>query len=302
MIDLYLITGFLGSGKTTFLKNFIRMLSDKRMHLIINEFGKEGIDGTLLKEAGAVIDEINNGSIFCSCRLDKFEEVLESAVEQSPEVIIVEASGLSNPANVHKILGDGRFGSVNFKGCICIVDAKRFRKVYKTALVCKKQLGVSDAVILNKTDIADDSEIEETKRLISAQRPDIPIYSTSFGKIKKEWLEALKDPGNREEDKSIQVRDITMRDFVVCIRPEFPLEAFKKFLAMFIEDTYRVKGFVSLQGQNYLVDCVSNLLSVEPYSGEVTALNKLVVLSGNGLPAGRSLKKAKKWYEQYIVE
>lgn len=69
MSKLYLITGFLGAGKTTFLKNFINELSDYRLHLIINEFGKEGVDGELLRELGTALDEINNGSIFCSCRL-----------------------------------------------------------------------------------------------------------------------------------------------------------------------------------------------------------------------------------------
>ena len=68
MTELYLITGFLGAGKTTFLKNFIRMFDGRRLHLIINEFGREGVDGTLLREVGAAMDEINNGSIFCTCR------------------------------------------------------------------------------------------------------------------------------------------------------------------------------------------------------------------------------------------
>ena len=67
MSRLYLITGFLGAGKTTFLKQFMKQFSSERMHIIVNEFGKEGIDGELLSELGIALDEINNGSIFCSC-------------------------------------------------------------------------------------------------------------------------------------------------------------------------------------------------------------------------------------------
>ena len=74
------------------------------MHIIVNEFGKEGIDGELLSELGIALDEINNGSIFCSCRLDKFENVLQQVLQEKPDVIIVEASGLSDPTNVKKIL------------------------------------------------------------------------------------------------------------------------------------------------------------------------------------------------------
>lgn len=104
MSRLYLITGFLGAGKTTFLKQFMKQFSSERMHIIVNEFGKEGIDGELLSELGIALDEINNGSIFCSCRLDKFENVLQQVLQEKPDVIIVEASGLSDPTNVKKIL------------------------------------------------------------------------------------------------------------------------------------------------------------------------------------------------------
>ena len=56
---LYLITGFLGAGKTTFIKQFLRLFSEQRVELIINEFGKEGVDGTLLRTYGAMMSGIN---------------------------------------------------------------------------------------------------------------------------------------------------------------------------------------------------------------------------------------------------
>ena len=88
MVKLYLITGFLGAGKTTLLKNLIKQLSGVRLKIIVNEFGREGIDGALLRETGAEVEEINSGSIFCSCRLDKFEEMLKKVIAQSPELIL----------------------------------------------------------------------------------------------------------------------------------------------------------------------------------------------------------------------
>ena len=130
MSRLYLITGFLGAGKTTFLKQFMKQFSSERMHIIVNEFGKEGIDGELLSELGIALDEINNGSIFCSCRLDKFENVL----------IIVEASGLSDPTNVKKILNQReKFPGLEYMGCVCLLDARQFPKVYETAVVVKNR-------------------------------------------------------------------------------------------------------------------------------------------------------------------
>ena len=87
------------------------------MHIIVNEFGKEGIDGELLSELGIALDEINNGSIFCSCRLDKFENVLQQVLQEKPDVIIVEASGLSDPTNVKKILNQReKFPGLEYNG------------------------------------------------------------------------------------------------------------------------------------------------------------------------------------------
>ena len=61
MSRLYLITGFLGAGKTTFLKSFIRLFEGQRIQLIVNEFGREGVDGALLAELGAYLKEIAGG-------------------------------------------------------------------------------------------------------------------------------------------------------------------------------------------------------------------------------------------------
>lgn len=139
MSRLYLITGFLGAGKTTFLKQFMKQFSSERMHIIVNEFGKEGIDGELLSELGIALDEINNGSIFCSCRLDKFKNVLQQVLQEKPDVIIVEASGLSDPTNVKKILNQReKFPGLEYMGCVCLLDARQFPKVYETAVVVKK--------------------------------------------------------------------------------------------------------------------------------------------------------------------
>ena len=68
MTEVYLITGFLGAGKTCFVKNMVKALPHETMDIIVNEFGREGIDGALLHKTGLQVKEIVNGSIFCTCR------------------------------------------------------------------------------------------------------------------------------------------------------------------------------------------------------------------------------------------
>ena len=89
-------------------------------------------------------------------------------------MIIVEASGLSDPTNVKKILNQtDKFPDVLYMGCICLVDAKQFLKVYETASVVKKQLNVSDLVLLNKTDLVAKEQILKVWKTLANQRSDL---------------------------------------------------------------------------------------------------------------------------------
>lgn len=101
---LYLITGFLGAGKTTFLQQFVRLFHGKKLAMVINEFGREDVDGQLLRELHAKLESIHSGSIFCACRLEQFEHALTGLLEDQPDVVLVETSGLSDPTNIREVL------------------------------------------------------------------------------------------------------------------------------------------------------------------------------------------------------
>ena len=292
MIPLYLITGFLGAGKTTFLKELITLFRNKRLALIINEFGKESIDGVFFKDKGAALSEISNGSIFCSCKLDQFEQVLKNIAQKKPDVIIIEASGLSNPQTVHRILGQPDFSTLDYKGSICLVDALNFHKVLYTALACKQQLSVADMIIINKTDLVTQESLNQTKALLGEIRPGIPVYTTSYGRIEKEWILYLKS-GKDNNDKPLrQVADITLQKFLLDVTSVCSMELLREFISLIAKDTYRIKGFVNKGGQNWFVDCVGENIKITPYHGTADKLNRLVVLSGSGLPTRKSIISA----------
>ncbi len=297
MTRLYLITGFLGAGKTTLLKNLIRQLSGQRLRVIVNEFGKEGIDGTLLRETGAQVDEINNGSIFCSCRLDQFEEALNRITAEQPDVILVEASGLSDPTHIEKVLSEIKAaGGIEYMGGICLVDAVNFRKVLATARVCRKQVSVSDLLLINKTDLVSEEALNEVETLVREVRPDAVIKRTVFGQIEPEWLDGLHQAAQQGGGPAYHLKDVSLQKLRIVLRDTMTFAQLEKFLAMFIEDTYRIKGFVCLEARTALVDCVGMKLLVTPYEGEPERCNVLVALAGSGMPMERSVRKAAEWY------
>ncbi len=301
MTRLYLITGFLGAGKTTFLKNFFRLFRAEKLALLVNEFGKEGVDGTLLSELGVALREITGGSIFCSCRFDQFEEEMEHILEQAPDTVIVEASGLSDPTGIRKLLMETpAFSRVEYKGCICLVDAVRFPKVYATARPCKKQLSISDVIVLNKLDLATPEQRAETEAIVHAQRPDIPIIPTSFGALPEDTGLLLNPTISGTVQEGIHTADVSLRSLTLEVADTLSAYEVGKFVQMFAEDTYRVKGFLRLANGAFLVNCVGNLVQVTPCPESDVTGNHIVVLYGQGLSARKSIQKAMEWYPNLV--
>ncbi len=299
MTDFYLITGFLGSGKTTFLKNFLLRFKGKRLKLIINEFGNSGVDGEILKSIDAKLYEICGGSIFCSCKLDRFESAMEDCLKTTPDIIIVESSGLSDPTNIKKILENYEDKNlISYKGCVCLVDAKRFSKVYKTARVCKKQLAVADLLLISKTDLVDEIQIEEVESIIKADFPAAIIEKSLMGKTDYDF-DLLKIKSLVKFDEVSYQNDITNQRISVKISPIMPLYRLEKFINIFAEDTARIKGFVRLYDEIYLVDCVGAMVKITPWSGG-EAENILTVLATKGQNTRKALKYAQSLYSDFV--
>lgn len=292
MTKLYLITGFLGSGKTTFLHSFAGLFPNQKIALVINEFGAAGVDGTLLQNLKIELTEINNGSIFCACKLEQFEDAIRRILEANrPDLIFVEASGLSDPTAVRGIFRPGAFPDLEYTGAICLVDAVRFHKVHQTARVCRMQLAISDFVLINKTDLAAREQIDDIAAIALAQKPARPVHETAFGRFDARWLEEMDRPQTDSGPTEGHVRDINLQKLVLTVSG-FDRQSLTSFLRMFAEDTYRIKGFVELDGEICIADCVGPLVEVRPFEGEPPETGKLVVLFGHGLPARKGIREA----------
>lgn len=301
MSQIYLLTGFLGAGKTTLLKNLIQLLKNHRLHIIVNEFGREGVDGDLLRELGAQLDEIDNGSIFCSCRLDRFEEVLRAALDGRPDYILIEASGLADPTGVRQMLGQEEYRSRSvYRGAVCLVDAVRFEKVYETARCCKKQLAASDLILINKSDLAGPEQLERVRAIIQNQRPDVPVYTTVRGRVEPEWLSDLSC--GQQEEKASHTPDISLQKHTLEVSPDCTRTQMLHILRLLAEDTYRMKGILPLAEGLYLSDCVGSLLSLTPYEGACSHAGRLQILSGHGMPVRRAIRTALQYYPGLLRE
>lgn len=149
-IELYLVSGFLGAGKTTFLQNVLDNENNAdRIGVIVNEFGSIGIDGKIIQTGDIKLVEINNGSIFCACLKDGFVKTLAAFLEQPIDKLYIEASGMADPSNIEQLLSEieplvqKKYNTerrYNYKGCICIVDAAHYSELSQSLVSMVAQI------------------------------------------------------------------------------------------------------------------------------------------------------------------
>lgn len=180
-MHLLIISGFLGSGKTSILMPFARQLTakGKRIAIIENEIGENGVDDLFLQENGLYVKQIYHGCICCGLRADLVSALFELERTYKPDVILLEPTGIADP---HLILASvsGYSGNLESKTMVTIVDAERFEEItnLKIPLVIDG-IENADVVALNKIDLVAPEDLEQLSQRIMSIRPDAEIQKVS---------------------------------------------------------------------------------------------------------------------------
>ena len=289
MIDIYLVTGFLGAGKTTLMKNLMKDFEYDKVALIVNEFGQEGVDGAVLEKEGMVIEQIIDGSIFCVCRSDKFIDAVLKTKEMEIDSLLVESSGLANPFGMHEVTGMLHKLSpdtFHYSGSICVVDAKHFSKLSDLLPVLIEQVQGADLLLINKTDLVTPEEVGMVEKAIRKLNGEVPIIKTSFGRIPDDaQIQGLKwRRGTRQGFLVKQTPGINK--FVLKFDP-VPIDELVIWLKEWTERVYRVKGFCWENNKPFYIQAVHDDVSVSELDHEKQE-NFLIVLG----PARDEIKKS----------
>jgi len=200
---VYLITGFLGSGKTTFLNRVIdRFPRDKKLTLLVNEFGEVGVDGTLVEGEDIDMMEISKGSIFCVCvKTDFIKGLYALNTTVKPDVMLIESTGVANPTDLKKDLMLPIFNNrFKFKEQFCIIDAVHFLEAFEIYVSLEKQIASSSVFIINKTDMASAEKIAETKKVIHQFHSDPIFFETTYADIPIDTFFGFDDQNESTSD------------------------------------------------------------------------------------------------------
>lgn len=266
MVHAYIVTGFLGAGKTTVLTHIIKEhFFNKKVAIIVNEFGKVGIDGEVLRNVHTQVLEIQQGCICCQL-LDDFNKGITEIVKRyNPEVIFIETSGVSEPVPIFASL---KMHKISVDGVICVVDAQNFDS-YKQETSAKKQIGGANIIVLNKCEQIQKEQIKAVeKELIEIKnRYDVKIGQTQHKLFRSYYLECAKDakvdkkifeisdmldPKAIEQNGELQIpHSHGVKDAIekkICyIKDGTTFEQIETLFGMLPKDLYRAKGVVKLK-------------------------------------------------------
>ena len=191
MTKIDLISGFLGAGKTTFIKKMIEeVFKGEKIVLIENEFGEVGIDGGFLKDAGIEITEMNSGCICCSLVGD-FGKNLHEVIEKfHPDRILIEPSGVGKLSDVMKSVIDvEKDEDVKLNGLITVVNALKASKQMKAfGEFFNNQIEYATTVVLSRSQKATPEQLELCVKQIQALNPKAAVITTPWDEIKGEQI------------------------------------------------------------------------------------------------------------------
>ncbi len=194
-IEVWILTGFLGAGKTSTLNHWLGqpIFKSTSLALIINEFGKLGVDGKQLTPGTYHTFEINKGSVFCICtRTDLLKAFHSIAFDLKPDHVIIEATGIAQPADLEALLSDPSLRDYfRIKVIACVVDAEHFIKTAAFSTPCVSQVQWADTVAINKSDLVPESQIAKLKAILSGLNSDAVIHTISHGALAPAGLQHM---------------------------------------------------------------------------------------------------------------
>jgi G3E family GTPase len=247
-VPVHLISGFLGSGKTTLLQNLLEYCLSQGLKpaVMMNEYGEVNIDGELLRGQGYAVREMTNGCICCTIG-GTLGLALQDVVARKPDVIFIEATGLADPIElIDQATKEEVLPLVRLTSLIAVLDPVNFTHFAEVVHAgIRQQTELADFVLINKRDLATQSELGDLERKIRAINARAEIFYTERGCMPYERLlnytGELTQPTTQQHSHPLHDHFHTFT--LLCEHP-FLRERFEQCVRALPSTVWRAKGFV----------------------------------------------------------
>lgn len=276
-IPVLIVTGFLGSGKTTFINNILELNRELKIALIENEFGEVSIDSKLIMDYKPErILELNNGCICCSI-FNEFSLTLQELVKSHDhlEQLIIETTGVADPGPVIEPFYQDQdmIRLFELKGTVCLVDSVNFLEQVR-GFEQQKQVMLSDLIILNKMNLVDVKQLGAIRRKLESLNRTATIVETNYAQIdssqlsilqpqlQDEFVRRIRRPFYSEPEES-PFYSFTIR-FKGLLNEHRFTEWFQYFASLHRLNIFRIKGIINFEDNPLvgIVQAVSGQISI----------------------------------------
>jgi G3E family GTPase len=273
-MQILLVNGFLGSGKTTFLAHQLS-LNTVKTAVIVNEYADSDFDALTLRKFADSVNLINNGSIFCSCNSAQFVDRVIEQVNAGFERILVEASGFSNPESLDRYLSFiiNKVTMPVVYRSVTLVDPLNHHKLVHSMPLYRSQLESADLLVVNKADLVSSEQIDPLVVALKANynAPIIITEKAETGSL--EWL--FQNIASHKALERVHTKDLTLRSVVLVTNKVIPKDAMRGFIQSIMADAFRLKGTYQSEDGAWSIQATSDQseeTSIDTSYGKFTIL------------------------------
>lgn len=257
MKDVYLFSGFLGSGKTSMLTDVIRQLKEQGLKpaVIMNELGKLPFDSQAVED-DVPLKEMLEGCICCS-GAEKTEAQIQSLLhDQEFDVLIIETTGAAHPVEALDAVYSPLFAQqLNIKGIVTVADSKlwldRTSLTPQVRSLFMEQIRHAHLLLANKTDLLTESEQAQVVYELQGFNPNAFILQTTNGRVPLQLLQNMQSTARVAKEDIVSARigkSFNLGSRLVEFNSSFTQEQFEDWVRELPETVYRMKGYVPIEG------------------------------------------------------
>jgi G3E family GTPase len=260
-VPVTVVTGFLGAGKTTLVRHFLKCPEGAGTAVIVNEFGSTGIDDALLRSSSDNVALLGNGCLCCNVRSDLAVTLRRLISDRERGVvpyfgrIVIETSGLADPSPILATFATDRAlgGEFHVEAVIALIAAPNGLHTIETFAEARRQIILADHIVISKTDIADEDAAAILTRTLREFNPRARIIEAVAGRVDPQWILA-EEIGERAAgfmaDCATHTDDIG--SFMLIEDEPIAWDAFARTMEALVAlrgaDLLRVKGFLNVAG------------------------------------------------------